>query len=41
MPMIDPALAELTLRDAEDRPVRLADLWKDGPAVVVFIRHYG
>ena len=41
MPMIDPALAELTLRDAEDRPVRLSDLWKDGPAVVVFIRHYG
>ena len=41
MAMVDPQLAEMNLRDAEDRPVRLADLWKDSPAVVVFIRHYG
>lgn len=39
--MIDPRLAGMTLPDADDRPVRLADLWKDGPAVLVFIRHYG
>jgi hypothetical protein len=38
---IDPRLASMTLRDADDRPVLLSDLWKDGPAVVVFIRHYG
>lgn len=41
MSMIDSSLAALSLRDAEDRPVILADLWKDGPAVLVFIRHYG
>ena len=34
-------LAEITLPDHEDRPVRLADLWRDGPAVLVWLRHYG
>jgi hypothetical protein len=41
MSKIDPRLAAMTLRDADDRPLLLSDLWKDGPAVVVFIRHYG
>ena len=41
MPTVDPRLAGLTLRDAEDRPVLLSDLWKDGPAVLAFVRHYG
>jgi len=34
-------LAGLTLPDADNRPVRLGSLWADGPAVVVFLRHYG
>ena len=41
MAQIDPRLAALTLRDADDRPVLLADLWKDAPAVLVYVRHYG
>ena len=35
------ALADLVLRDAEDREVRLGDLWTDGPAALVWLRHYG
>jgi hypothetical protein len=34
-------LAELTLRDAEGRDVRLGDLWRERPAVLVWLRHYG
>ncbi len=34
-------LAPIELRDHDDRPVRLGDLWSDAPRVVVFIRHYG
>lgn len=34
-------LAEITLPDDSDRPIRLADLWRDGPAVLVWLRHYG
>jgi hypothetical protein len=34
-------LAEMVLEnhDAEER--RLGDYWADGPAVLVFLRHYG
>lgn len=35
------ALADLVLRDHEDRETRLGDLWDDRPAVVVWLRHYG
>lgn len=35
------ALAPLTLPDADGRAVRLGSLWAEGPAVVVFLRHYG
>lgn len=34
-------LAPLTLPDADGQPVRLGDLWRDRPAVVVFLRHWG
>jgi len=34
-------LADITLPDHEDRPVRLGDLWHDRPAVLVWLRHYG
>ena len=35
------ALAPITLPDSDGRPVRLGDLWRDAPAVLVFLRHYG
>jgi hypothetical protein len=34
-------LGAMVLRDADDRAVRLGDLWRDRPAVLVWIRHYG
>lgn len=34
-------LAAVTVRDLEDREVRLGELWEDVPAVLVFLRHYG
>jgi hypothetical protein len=35
------ALAELSLPDTDGKMTRLGLLWKDGPAVVIFLRHYG
>ncbi|HEY3999622.1 MAG TPA: hypothetical protein VGO93_12190 [Candidatus Xenobia bacterium] len=35
------ALAPICLPQAEGPDVRLGDLWAQGPAVVVFLRHYG
>jgi hypothetical protein len=35
------ALAGIALPDADGREVRLGSLWERGPAVVVFLRHYG
>ncbi len=32
---------EATVEDAEGRPIRLRDLWKEGPIVLVFLRHLG
>jgi len=34
-------LADLTLPDVDANPVRLGSLWAHGPAVMVFLRHYG
>lgn len=34
-------LSSLTLLDADERPVRLGDLWADRPVVMVWIRHFG
>jgi prostamide/prostaglandin F2alpha synthase len=34
-------LAGLTVKDFEGKDVRLGSFWEDGPAVVVFLRHYG
>lgn len=34
-------LGALTLPDQDGREVHLADLWKDRPAVLVWLRHYG
>jgi hypothetical protein len=35
------ALADLVLPDHDDQQVRLGDLWRDRPAVLVWLRHYG
>jgi hypothetical protein len=34
-------LATLVLPDSTGREIRLGSLWESGPAVVVFLRHYG
>lgn len=34
-------LAEIVLADERGLPVRLGDLWREQPAVLVFLRHYG
>jgi hypothetical protein len=34
-------LAELTLLDLDGNDVRLGDTWRDGPVVLVWLRHYG
>ena len=35
------ALADIGLPDTDGREVRLGSLWEAGPAVLVFLRHYG
>jgi hypothetical protein len=34
-------LAGVTLPDDSGDEVRLGELWEDGPAVIVWLRHYG
>jgi hypothetical protein len=34
-------LAAITLPDVDGKPTRLGSLWGSGPAVLVFLRHYG
>ncbi len=34
-------LAEITLRDPDGAEVRLGDLWRERPVVLVWLRHYG
>lgn len=35
------ALASVALVDDRDAPVRLGDVWKDRPAALFFLRHWG
>jgi hypothetical protein len=35
------AFADIVLPDHDGKPVRLGDLWRDGPVVLVWLRHYG
>jgi hypothetical protein len=35
------ALAPISLPDVDGREIRLGELWKSQPAVLVFLRHYG
>ena len=41
--MLDRAddLATMTVLDAEGQAVELGTFWRDRPAVLVFIRHFG
>ena len=34
-------LAPIELRDPDGQELRLGTLWEEGPAVLVFLRHYG
>jgi hypothetical protein len=34
-------LADIVLRDQECHEVRLGDLWREDPAALVWLRHYG
>jgi hypothetical protein len=34
-------LADCVVKDVEGRDVRLGEMWRDRPAVLVFVRHYG
>lgn len=34
-------LAPLVLPDVDGNKTRLGDLWRETPAVLVFLRHYG
>ena len=34
-------LADFVLQDHRGDDVRLGDLWSEGPAVLVWLRHYG
>ena len=40
MLQIDPALADLRLKEAEGDDVRLGDVWADQTTVLVWLRHY-
>ena len=35
------ALADVVLQDMDGNDVRLGSVWEEGPAVLVFLRHYG
>jgi hypothetical protein len=34
-------LADVVVKDTEGRDLRLGEVWRDRPAVLVFVRHYG
>ncbi len=41
MPFDTSALADEVLVDPDGTEQRLGDLWKDGPRVLLFLRHFG
>jgi len=40
-PQTAEALADLVLPDSDGNDVRLGELWRERPAVLVWLRHYG
>lgn len=41
MDQVPEALANAEVLDIEGRPHRLGDLWKERPALLLFVRHFG
>jgi len=35
------AIEDIWVRSVDDKGVRIGSLWEDGPAVLVWLRHYG
>ena len=40
-PSVATTLSDVSLPDVDGREVRLGSFWESGPAVLVFLRHYG
>lgn len=40
-PQLGEAAPNVAVRDVDGRVVHLAELWQDGPVVLVFLRHFG
>jgi hypothetical protein len=38
---VSDALAGAELRDSDDRPRAMRDLWRERPALVLWVRHFG
>jgi hypothetical protein len=41
MDRVHPDLANIVLPDADGATHRLGDLWKDRPALILWVRHFG
>jgi hypothetical protein len=41
MNRVAPQLADAAVLDGEGREHRLGDQWKDRPAVIMWVRHFG
>ena len=41
MDRVSDELANATVRDLDGRAVRIGILWKDRPALLLFVRHFG
>ena len=41
MGMVHPELGAIVLPDADGKPHTLGDLWKDRPALLLWVRHFG
>ena len=39
--MVSPDLGDVVVLDVEGREQRLGELWRERPAVLVFVRHFG
>jgi hypothetical protein len=35
------SIEDIVLPDSDSRQVRIGDLWRDHPVVLVWLRHYG
>jgi len=41
MPALGDFAPDLSLLDAEERPVALSTLWRRAPLALIFLRHFG